>query len=95
VKLLARETVTVVYNGPALFENKERFRGNKHSEGETTLSEGEWIMAKKAHKKSSEEESFEEEVQGKEEVGFLVGARRAAGSCGRPGCGGGRPGRPS
>jgi hypothetical protein len=43
---------TVVYIGPAAFENKKRVRGNKHSEGETTISEGELNMAKKAQKKA-------------------------------------------
>jgi hypothetical protein len=57
--------VTVVYNGPALFENKERFRGNKHSEGETTLSEGEWIMAKKAHKKAVKRKVSKKKSKGK------------------------------
>jgi hypothetical protein len=44
--------MTVVYNGPALLEDEERLRGNDYSEGETTLSEGELNMAKKAHKKA-------------------------------------------
>jgi hypothetical protein len=33
-------------------DNEKRVRGNEHSEGETTLSEGDLNMAKKAHKKA-------------------------------------------
>jgi hypothetical protein len=52
-KFFARGQTTVVYNEPALSEDEERLRGNEHSEDETTLSEGELNMAKKAHKKAA------------------------------------------
>jgi len=51
-KCFARGTATVVYNAPTPFDNERRLRGNKFPGGETTLSEGDLNMAKKAHKKA-------------------------------------------
>jgi hypothetical protein len=48
-----------------MFENEERLRGNNYSEGETTISEGELNMAKKAHKKAVKRKVSKKKSKGK------------------------------